>query len=114
MRVLVCGGRDFKDKDKLYRFLDNLSRMMVIDVVIEGDAGGADRMAGFWARSKKIDNLKFRADWQKYGRAAGPIRNKRMLEEGRPDLVVACPGGRGTSDMVQRAFKAGVPVMRVT
>lgn len=44
------------------------------------------------------------------GKAAGPIRNQRMLDEGKPDLVVAFPGGRGTADMVRRAKAAGVPV----
>jgi hypothetical protein len=50
------------------------------------------------------------AQWKKHGRAAGPIRNQRMLDKGKPDLVVAFPGGRGTADMIRRAERAGVPV----
>jgi hypothetical protein len=53
------------------------------------------------------------AQWKKHGRAAGPIRNQRMLDEGKPDLVVAFPGGRGTADMIRRAERAGVPVQQV-
>ncbi|MEM9912925.1 MAG: hypothetical protein AAF922_19365 [Pseudomonadota bacterium] len=45
------------------------------------------------------------------GRAAGPIRNKEMLDEGCPDLVVAFPGGRGTANMVKQAQAAGVEVL---
>ena len=110
MRILVCGGRDWTDTEAVYKILDRLHRDNQIDVVIEGDARGVDRMAGFWARQKRIDNLKFKAKWREHGKAAGPIRNQKMLEEGKPDLVVAFPGGRGTADMVRRAREAGVDV----
>lgn len=113
LRILVCGGRDFSDRDLVFRTLDALARRAVIGVVIEGNASGADRIAGYWARKKRIRNLKFPADWKAHGKAAGPIRNRRMLSEGRPDLVVAFPGGRGTADMVSAARKAGVEVMLV-
>jgi hypothetical protein len=82
MRVLVCGSRIFDHKEKLFKVLDQLHKDVGIDVIIEGDAKGADRMAGFWARKNKIDNLKFPADWDKYGRGAGYIRNMQMLTEG--------------------------------
>lgn len=110
MRLLVCGGRDFSDTSHAYHALDKLHRTHGIGVVIEGDARGADRIAGYWARRNRVDNLKFRADWGKDGRAAGPIRNQRMLDEGKPDMVLAFPGGRGTADMVNRARAAGLPV----
>ena len=112
-RVLVCGGRDFSDRQLAYRALDNLHKAEGIGCVIEGHARGADRIAGYWARRKGIENRKFPADWDRDGKAAGPIRNQRMLDEGKPDLVVAFPGGRGTADMVKRARAAGVPVMEV-
>jgi hypothetical protein len=84
---------------------------IAIDAVIEGDARGADRMAGEWARNHRVENIKFCADWEKLGRKAGPIRNQLMLDEGKPDLVVAFPGGRRTADMVRRARAAGVEVI---
>jgi hypothetical protein len=111
MRVLVCGGRDFSDTVRVYRALDELKRHNVIDAVIEGDARGADRIAGYWARKNRIDNIKFPADWDKDGRAAGPIRNERMLREGKPNLVLAFPGGKGTANMKRLAEQAGVPVV---
>lgn len=113
MRVLVCGGREFTNTKLLYKIMDDLHKNFLIDSVIEGNARGADRMAGAWARANKIDNLKFRPDWNKYGMAAGPIRNQQMLDEGKPDLVVAFPGKNGTADMVARAKKAGVKVIEV-
>lgn len=110
MRVLVCGGRDFDDREFLREVLDALAREHVIDVVIHGDAVGADRMAGEWARLAGIRELAFPADWEKYRRAAGPIRNRQMLVEAAPDVVVAFPGGRGTANMIRQARAAGVPV----
>ncbi len=113
VKVLVCGGRDFRDQENLYRVLDRLSKDWGPDVtIIEGDARGADRMAGYWARRHGHTDMKFRADWQSHGRAAGPIRNQQMLDEG-PDMVVAFPGGRGTADMVRRARAAGVFVLSI-
>jgi hypothetical protein len=110
MRVLVCGGRDFGDREFLREVLDELAREHVVDVVIHGDAVGADRMAGEWARLAGIRELAFPADWQEYRRAAGPIRNRQMLVEAAPDVVVAFPGRRGTANMIRQARAAGVPV----
>ena len=113
-RVLVCGGRDLTDSALVYRVLDRFHADNIIEVLIEGGARGADRIAGYWARKHRIDNLKFPADWKAHDNAAGPIRNQRMLKEGRPDVVIAFPGGHGTADMVTRAKAAGVPVIYVS
>lgn len=112
-RVLVCGGRDFTDAALVERALGTLAKTTVIDCIIEGNQRGADRIAGYWARRHRIPDLKFNADWTKHGKAAGPIRNQQMLDKGRPDLVVAFPGGTGTADMVRRARAAGVEVIEV-
>jgi hypothetical protein len=53
------------------------------------------------------------ADWAGLGRKAGPLRNERMLHEGKPQLVVAAPGGRGTSHMTHIAREAGVEVIEI-
>lgn len=82
-------------------------------VVIHGGAKGADRMAKDWALEKGCDLVPFPAEWEKYGRKAGPIRNQRMLDEGKPDIVLAFPDkdSVGTWDMVKRAQKAGLEVL---
>lgn len=97
-RVLVCGGRDYKDFATVRAWLDP----MPISVVIEGGASGADLMARNWAVQNGVPVETFDAEWEKHGRAAGPIRNRRMLEEGKPDVIVAFPGGRGTSQYGSR------------
>ena len=113
MRVLVCGGRDFGDGARLCAELAVLHAQTPFTCLIHGAAKGADEMAGAWASSRNIQVAVFQADWETYRRAAGPIRNKQMLDEGKPDLVVAFPGGRGTANMVKQALAAGVTVRQV-
>lgn len=66
-----------------------------------------------WAVVNWAQFEEYPADWKRYGMAAGPIRNRRMLKEGKPDIVIAFAGGRGTADMVRQAKAAGVPVVKV-
>ncbi|CAN1722779.1 DUF2493 domain-containing protein [Hyphomicrobium sp. 1Nfss2.1] len=108
--VLVCGGRAFRDVVWLRSALDRLHVEVPFARVIAGGACGADTLAAEWAVSRGIPADVFMADWEGLGRKAGPIRNQRMLDEGKPDLVVAFPGGRGTADMVRRARDAGIEV----
>lgn len=124
MRILVCGGRDFNDWNKLELELNRIieSRYTNYDeiVIIEGGAKGADSLARDYADIYDLGHIKYPAQWGKYGNKAGPIRNQQMLDEGKPDLVVAFHGkpredGRrtGTQDMVSRAKKAGVKVIEI-
>jgi len=114
LKVLVCGGRDFNDAMTLGSWLGGIHKKQGIGLLIHGGARGADFMAGKFAEWAGIPVKEYHADWQKHGRAAGPIRNQQMLDEGKPDLVVAFDGGRGTADMIARAEKAGVRVVRAT
>jgi len=113
MKILVCGGRDFADLPYLTEIMNKVDAAYCVELVIHGDAEGADRLSGQWADSKEVPVSKYPADWAAIGRAAGPIRNQLMLDEGKPHAVVAFPGGRGTQDMCDRAQKAGVQVWPV-
>jgi hypothetical protein len=133
MRVLVCGGRDFGDltiathlhnghklKEQKYAehtFIHRTLDALLPDdcVVIQGRARGVDTAAEQWAwqRSGRTSEP-FPADWDKYGKSAGYIRNAKMLSIGKPDLVVAFPGGKGTAMMIDLARKAGVEVKEIT
>lgn len=112
MRVLVCGGRDFDNVAFVRSRLDALHAQQPITHLIHGGARGVDTIAGDWSKTKSIERYVCLADWNKHGKAAGPIRNARMLEW-KPDLVVAFPGGRGTANMIEQAERAGVPVKRI-
>ena len=112
-RVLVCGGRDFHNRTLLYRVLNASHKAKSIELIIQGGAAGADKLAKLWALDNNIPVLEFKADWAKYGKAAGAIRNQQMLDEGKPDIGIAFPGGKGTTDMHKRLRKAGVVCLKV-
>lgn len=112
MKVLVCGGRDFPSPAQVWTALDALHAEHGFTALMQGGAPGADRMASEWAATKpEIQRYVCHAEWDKYGKAAGPKRNARMLEW-KPDLVVAFSGGRGTANMIAQAEAAGVTVCR--
>ena len=113
MRVLVCGGRDFIDRAEVYAELDRLHAEYVFGTIIAGGGHGVGRLAVEWAQARGIATQVFTAEWGTFGRKAGPLRNARMLTEGRPDIVVAFPGGRETANMVKQAKAAGVWVLTV-
>ena len=105
MRLLVCGGRDYADSARVFAALDAAHARRPISVVIHGACRGADMLADAWAERMQIERLQFLADWSR-GPQAGPERNQRMLEFGKPDGVCVFPGGRGTADMLNRALSA--------
>ncbi len=110
-KVLVCGGRGYHDLIEIAKVLNRLNAERKFTSLISGCADGADLCGLVWARSNYIPTHVFPAKWKEYGKAAGPIRNQQMLDEGKPDLIVAFPGGNGTRDMVKRAKLAGVEVL---
>ena len=116
IRVLVCGGRKYfgpKADETVFDTLNAIHAEHGIEAIIEGGATGADQTAKWWAYACQIKSITVKADWHTHGKAAGPIRNQRMIDAFKPDLVVAFPGGKGTADMVARAKKAGIPVKEI-
>ena len=125
LRVLVCGGRDL-DAHEVWNWLESFGHQDAaealgrfsgrdrITCIIHGGARGADEGAARWGENEHIPVRAFKADWKKHGKAAGPIRNGQMIREGRPDVVIAFNGGRGTADMMRQARDAGIPIVRPT
>jgi len=109
LRVLICGDRNYTNKAAIDKFINSLPRDAVI---IEGEAAGADTLAATSAKQHGHTVIPFPAKWAKYGRAAGPIRNKQMLDVGKPDVVVAfhdnIDSSKGTSNMLKQASKQGI------
>lgn len=109
----MCGGRDFKNQwfvwAKLDEFINGHNH-----VIIQGGARGCDKFAKLWAISRGIPYETYEAQWSRRGRAAGAIRNQKMIDDGKPDLVIAFRGNTGTADMVRRAEKAGIRIHLVT
>lgn len=110
MRLLVCGSRNWTDVDAV---AERLEKYLPSVIIHGGCPSGADRTAAGWAHVFQVPTEVFPANWTLNGKAAGPIRNRQMLEEGKPDLVLAFGTGKGTDGMVRLAEKAGIPVERV-
>lgn len=120
IRLLVSGSRSYMDyynfHEVMNRYARNLEKHDVeIKVVIHGCANGVDTMAGAWAAAWGIPVEEYPANWKDYGRAAGPIRNRQMLTEGKPDLLIAWleQGSRGTKNMIDQAKDFEVPTQIV-
>lgn len=110
MIVLVCGDRFWTDKEKIRV---RLGKLPAGTTVIHGAARGADSIAGAEAQEFGFKVMAVPADWAKHGKAAGPIRNREMLDQ-KPDLVIAfhpnLEGSKGTKDTVTEAWRRGIPV----
>lgn len=142
MRVLICGGRNYEDYDRFKKIMqeiafarfpktpeDEYGNFLWAITVISGGATGADECAAAWAAVEWTGYEEYKAEWEdlthtdaiirmrkdgtKYDAKAGHRRNMKMLTEGKPDLVIAFPGGAGTADMVRIAKAAGVEVLEV-
>lgn len=128
MKVLICGGRTYGtvientaadrararyEGSRFYSVMEKLDADAHVTRVIESGAKGADRLARDWAEDKNIPVHTFKADWEGHGSFAGPLRNKQMLDEGQPDLVVAFPGKKGTANMCKLARAAGIEVIEI-
>ena len=110
---LICGGRGFANEEMFNSAMGDLIRLRGMPRrIIQGGARGADTLAIKWAAKYALEIWTEEADWHTHGKAAGPIRNAKMLEH-NPRLVVAFPGGTGTADMVRRSREAGVDVAEI-
>lgn len=113
MRVLVTGGRNYSDRERVFAVLDTLHADAGIDVVIHGAYRGADTLADQWAEANGVPREPYEADWENQGSFAGPARNTRMVNKSRADVVIAFHGDRGTADCVRKARKAGIDVVEI-
>jgi hypothetical protein len=114
MRILICGSRTWTDRERMRKFVEALPDDTV---VIHGAASGSrhDRRGG--SQAPGADGGRVPEQWSRYGRAAGPIRNRQMLKQGRPDRVAVAhdnfTASHRTRDMVEQAIAAGIPVERI-
>jgi hypothetical protein len=114
MKIIICGGRDFEDYELLKKVMRDILTAYPITAVVQGGARGADYLARKWAQEFNFPYEQYDADWDKYHKAAGLIRNDLMLHDSNAEVVLAFPGGRGTFDMMQRARrKPGVDLIVV-
>lgn len=111
MNLIIAGCRDFTDRFIIYEGIDAfITEYGMPHCIIEGGATGVDQIAGEYAREHNIPLQIFKADWNKYGRAAGPIRNEKMAKHGTHLLAFWDGESRGTKNMIETAERYGLPV----
>lgn len=115
-KVLVCGDRDYEDREQIYHVLDVYRAKIGPDMLlINGGAPGADNIAREWAVDRKVDHITMYARWDIFGRSAGPIRNRAMAKK-KPKLVLAfhpnLKKSKGTKDMVNVAEGLDIKVKK--
>lgn len=121
MKVLICGSRGWKDPAPIEMIILGYLTMAEesgdVLTVIHGDAPGADKLAARIAKRWGARVIPEPADWDRYGKAAGPIRNRKMLELHNPDVVYAFRStgkSNGTDNMVEQARDARKPTYVIT
>ncbi len=121
MIFIVCGGRDYHNRQMVYRGLDHYHAKYGISLIVEGGAEGADKAARLWAIKNHVPFETVEADWNDidvpgavvrthndgtmYNAAAGGMRNQQMIDDYTPDGLIYFPGGSGTENMKQKAIK---------
>lgn len=128
MRLAVTGGRAYSDRARVEETLNRIHAATPLDVLIHGDASGADSLARDWAIRNgvrhdpypaawdDIDAIPCRVKWRgrkPYNALAGLNRNTRMILQGCPHLVVVFSGNTGTQHMRGQALRHGVPILDV-
>ena len=119
--LIVCGGRSFNDAAALWRKLDKIAAEFRVGTVWHGGASGADSLGGSWAAARGHKISVFPADWDRYGKKAGMVRNSLMVSVAMATakkydchvLCVAAPGDHGTRHMVNQCEAAGIRVDRL-
>lgn len=106
MKLLVCGSRTAKDSEALWLNLDQIAPKEII----HGGAQGADALAHAWARDHNVFVTVIRPDWNTHGKAAGPIRNRQMVDVCDEVLALWDGHSRGTQSTIEYARKVGKPV----
>nr|QBK88147.1 MAG: DNA recombination-mediator protein A [Marseillevirus LCMAC202] len=111
MKILVAGSRNYTNRRKIHNVLSVLPSDTV---VVHGDCRGADRISASVATELGMSVNSYPADWEQYGRAAGPIRNQKMLDEGGIEKAIifheCLAESKGTKDMLARLKKKGIPI----
>lgn len=109
MKVIIAGGRNFNPNGEHINWLVNILSDIKPEAIISGTASGADKFGEKVGENLCIEVLKFYPKWNKYGNAAGPIRNEEMAKIA--DVCILFPGGKGTASMKKIAKKYNLKII---
>jgi hypothetical protein len=108
MRVIIAGGRDYHNYDTVLEAIKE--SQFNITTVVSGGAAGVDAMGEKYAEDMNLRLNVYNADWATHGRAAGPIRNRKMSENADALIAIWDGKSRGTRNMIETATKRGLLV----
>lgn len=119
-RIIVCGGRHFNDYEHLKRNITNFLQQRQIAIknveIVSGHCQGADTLGEQYAKEYGMKLTVFPADWGRYKRNAGPIRNKQMIDyiiqtKNKAVIAFVSENSKGTKQTVLLAKRAGIFVV---
>lgn len=114
MKLIIAGSRDMWIRhDELFEIIDKFGILYDIEEVVSGCAAGIDSAAIEFAKRYKIPLKKFPADWEKYGRLAGPRRNLEMAQYATALLIIWDGKSRGSANMRARMKGMGKQIFEV-
>lgn len=109
IRLIIAGGRDFNDYDFLFKYYVEwdleLDDMEFLEEIVSGGCKGADKLGERLAHEADVTIKRFPADWNKHGKAAGPIRNEEMAKYATHALIFWDGKSRGTKNMIDLCEK---------
>ena len=103
----------YADRERIFQVLSDLHRARGIEVILHGAASGVDLLSVVWADKNGLRAVPFPADWARDGKLASQKRNRKIISQGRPHLLLAFPGGKGTAEVIRFAKAEGVQVVDV-
>lgn len=109
MRVIIAGGREYQFCKSDYLMISDFIKNGIITEVVSGGCPGADRFGETVAKMENVPVKIFFADWKKFGKAAGPIRNKQMARYA--DAAILFKGGKGTASMRKMSKEFGLQIL---
>ena len=113
MRVLICAGRHYADSRVCRQVLEAFQRLHPVQVVIHGGSQFLGAHIEDWARENAADIVRYPPNWQHHGKQAERLRNRFMLADSRPDIVLALPGGADTEELLDQARSQGLQTLSV-
>ena len=110
MKIIIAGTRTFDNKQLLFNSMNAIIEKFDLHYfeVISGTAEGADKLGEEWGKEKHAIISRFPPDWNKHGKAAGPIRNSQMADVADMCVVFWDGKSKGTKNMIETALSKGL------
>ncbi len=112
-KVIVAGSRTMRDYNLLRRKLDQLLSRQTDVEIVSGTANGADKLGERYAKDREYALKQFPADWEKYGKRAGYLRNAQMADYADALVAFWDAESKGTMHMIELAKAKGLKIVVV-